>query len=308
MKIKDISFNLLARKAGGSRGLCVSIGAFVVRLRTQEKAFLRTFSLLYQDFQISTDELVDFHIDMRRPSGYRRWLKAQVIFSIDGHTPFEPFPLDHAMPLFEWGLNWCIARRAHQYLILHAGVVEKQGKAIIFPALPGSGKSTLSAALGLRGWRFLSDEFGMVRGSDGLLQPIPRPVPLKNESIQVIQDFSPSAVIGPLFPKTRKGTVAHLQSPRISVEQSRQLAKPAMIIFPLYQSGAETTFKSLAKHYAFLKLSSNAFNYEVMGLTGFERVRDIINSCACYNLIYSDLDDVIKQLDAMITQEGSDDL
>lgn len=306
MKIKDISFDVLARIAASSRGLCVSIGSFVVRLRTSEKSFLRTFALLYQDFQLSEDEFSDFHIDMRRPSGYRRWLKAQVVFSIDGHTPFEPFPLDHAMPLFEWGLNWCIARRAHQNLMLHAGVVEKHGKAIIFPALPGSGKSTLSAALGLRGWRFLSDEFGLVRGCDGLLQPMPRPVPLKNESIQVIQDFSSSAVLGPLFPKTRKGTVAHLQPPSVSVEQCQQLAKPAMVIFPLYQARAETDFKTLAKHYAFLKLSSNAFNYEVMGLTGFERVRDIINACACFNLVYSDLDDVIKQLDEMIAKEGGE--
>ena len=232
MKIKDISLNLLARKASSREGLCVDIGPFVVRLRSQEKSFLRIFSLLYQDFQLSADELIDFHIDMRRPSGYRRWVSAQVVFSVDGQVPFEPFPLSHAMPLFEWGLNWCIARRAHQNLMLHAGVVEKQGKAIIFPALPGSGKSTLSAALGLRDWRFLSDEFGLVSGCDGLLQPMPRPVPLKNQSIQVIQDFSSAAVLGPLFPKTRKGTVAHLQPPSTSVEQCKQVAKPAMVIFP----------------------------------------------------------------------------
>lgn len=307
MKIKDISFNLLARKASGNTGLCVDLGPFVISLRTQEKSFLRTFSLLYQDFQLLEDEFIDFHIDMRRPSGYRRWVNAQVVFSIDGHIPFEPFPLDHAMPLFEWGLNWCIARRGHQNLMLHAGVAEKQGKAIIFPALPGSGKSTLSAALGLRGWRFLSDEFGLVRACDGLLQSMPRPTALKNESIQVIQDFSPAAVMGPLFPKTRKGTVAHLQPPSISVEKCKQVAKPAMVIFPRYQAGSDTVFKQISNHYAFIKLSSNAFNYEVMGLTGFERVRDIINSCACFNLTYSDLDDVINQLDQMISKESDND-
>ncbi|NOR79720.1 MAG: HprK-related kinase A [Methyloprofundus sp.] len=307
MKIRDISFNLLARKASSSDGLCVDMGPFVVRLRTQERCFLRTFALLYQDFQLSADKFIDFHIDMRRPTGYRRWVNTQVIFSIDGQIPFEPFPLSHAMPLFEWGLNWCIAHRAHQYLMLHAGVVEKQCKAIIFPALPGSGKSTLSAALGLRGWRFLSDEFGLVRGCDGLLQSIPRPVPLKNESIQVIQDFSSSAILGPLFPKTRKGTVAHLQPPSASVEQCKQVAKPAILIFPLYQAGSETVFTEISNHYAFLRLSTNAFNYEVMGLTGFERVRDIIDSCACFNLVYSDLDDVINRLDEMIEKESSDD-
>ena len=308
MKISEISFNALFRKARDNNGLCFDIGSFVVRLRTQEKSFLHTFALLYQDFELSSNALIDFHIDMIRPVGYRRWLKSQIIFSVDGHALFEPFPLSHAMPLFEWGLNWCIARRAHQNLMLHSAVVEKQGKAIIFPAFPGSGKSTLSAALALRGWRFLSDEFGLVRACDGLLQPMPRPVPLKNESIQVIQDFTSSAMIGPLFPKTRKGTVAHMRSPRTSVEQCKQLAKPALVIFPRYQKGSDVLLTEVPKHFAFLKLATNAFNYEVMGLTGFERVRDIIDSCACFNLTYSNLDDVINQLDEMIATDYSNDV
>ncbi len=305
MKIKDISFQVLASKASSRDGVCVDIGSFVFRLCSREMDFLRTFALLYQDFQLVPDEFIDFHIDISRPSNYRRFVKSQVVFSIDGQILFEPFPLNHAMPLFEWGLNWCIAHRAHQNLMLHAGVVEKLGKAIIFPALPGSGKSTLSSALGLRGWRFLSDEFGLVRGHDGLLQPIPRPVPLKNESIQVIQDFAANAVLGPLFPKTRKGTVAHLQPPSTSVEQCKHLVKPAMVVFPLYQTDSDTVFTKLAKHYAFLRLSNNAFNYEVMGLTGFERVRDIIDSCACFDLVYSDLNEVICQLDEMIANDNS---
>ena len=308
MKVKDVSLDELISLAVSSSGLCVQIGPFVVKIRTKEHSFLQTFALLYQDFELAPNDFTDFHVEMRRPFGYRHWLKAQIIFCIDGQVVFEPFPLSHAMPLFEWGLNWYIARRSHQYLMLHSGVVEKQGKAIIFPALPGSGKSTLSSALALRGWRFLSDEFGMVRASDGLLQPIPRPVPLKNESIQVIRDFAPSAVLGPLFPKTRKGTVAHLQPPGSSVEQCQQLARPAYVIFPQYQVDSDTVFNPVPKHYAFLKLASNAFNYEVMGATGFTRVRGIVNACTCFNLIYSNLDDVIKQLDEMIAEDGSHEL
>ncbi|NOQ63327.1 MAG: HprK-related kinase A [Methyloprofundus sp.] len=307
MKIKDITFKQLVEHSSGSKGLCVSIGPFVVRIRTKEKSFLQTFSMLYQDFEVSEGEFVDFHIDMRRPTNVRRWVNAQIIFWVDGIAPFEPFPLDHAFPLFEWGLNWCIGRSAHQYLMLHSGVVEKYGKAIIFPALPGSGKSTLSSALGLRGWRFLSDEFGLIRANDGLLQPMPRPVPLKNTSIQVIQNFETSAVLGPVYPKTRKGTVSHLQSPTASVEQSNKLVKPAMVIFPRYQEGSETIFEELPAHYAFLKLSTNSFNYEVMGLKGFERVRDMIDSCTCLSLTYSNLDDVIDQLDKRLVNESSHD-
>ncbi|CCE23590.1 conserved protein of unknown function [Methylotuvimicrobium alcaliphilum 20Z] len=300
MKISDISFDKLANMASSDTGLCFDIGSFVVRLRTNEKSFLKTFSLLYQDFRLAPDAFIDFHVDIGKPAGFRRWLRPQVIFSIDGRVLFEPFPLSHAMPLFEWGLNWCVARRAHQFLMLHSAVVEKRGKAIIFPAFPGSGKSTLSAAMALRGWRLLSDEFGLVSSQDGLLQPMPRPVPLKNESIDVIRNFSENAVIGPLFPKTRKGTVAHLRATNQSVEQIKQLAKPAFVIFPRYKLASDITVKELPKHYAFLKLATHAFNYEVMGQTGFELVRDIVNSCDCFNLTYSNLDEVISRLDELI--------
>lgn len=302
MKIRDVPFAALVDEARSSAGLCLDVGSFVVRLRARDAGFLHTLALLYQDFNLARNEFVDFHIDMVKPTGFRRWIKPQVLFSIDGNQKlFQPFPISHTMPLFEWGVNWCIARRSHQYLMLHSAVVEKKGKAIIFPAHPGSGKSTLSAALGLRGWRFLSDEFGLIRAQDGLLQPMPRPVPLKNESIQVIRDFAPSAVIGPLFPKTRKGTVAHLKSPDSSVEQCKQLANPALVIFPRFQKDTKMVLKELPKHFAFLKLASNAFNYEVMGLTGFERVRDIINSCDCFSITYGNLDEVVERLDELIS-------
>jgi len=302
VKIKDIPFRQLLKAAHSRAGLCIDFGMCVVRLRSRENDFLQALALLYQDFQVVEGQFIDFHIDMQRPVNYRRWMQAQIVFSINGAKPFDPFPVSHALPLFEWGLNWCIAKQGHHHLMLHAGAVEKNGKAIIFPALPGSGKSTLSAALALRGWRLLSDEFGLVRAEGGLLQAMPRPIPLKNASIQVIQDFEPSVVLGPLFPKTRKGTVAHCQPSTDSAERCKQLVKPAFVVFPQYQADSQTVLEEVLPHYAFLKLASNAFNYEVMGRTGFERLTDIVNSCICFNLTYSDLDHVIARLDGMVSQ------
>ena len=99
---------------------------------------------------------------------------------------WSPFPLDTPLPLLEWGTNYVIATRLFCYLLLHAGVVERGGRAIVMPALPGSGKSTLTAALTLRGFRLLSDEFGVVRLGDARLLRMLRPLALKNESIDVI--------------------------------------------------------------------------------------------------------------------------
>jgi len=303
MKLRQLGLGNLVKQAASKEGVCLDIGAFCVRVKSDEIIFLETLAFLYQDFPIfPSDTFADFHIVIKRPKGIRHYLKPQVIFVTDGQQPFEPFPLSHAFPLFEWGLNWCIARRSHQYLMLHAAVVEKNGKALILPALPGSGKSTLSAALAMNGWRFLSDEFAMIRPQDGKILPIPRPTPLKNASIQVIKDTFLNAEMGPLFPKTRKGTVAHLRPPKQSVEQLKEAVLPELLIFPKFQANTEIQLNPLNKPYVAFKLASNAFNYELMGRTGFELVKNMTSSCRCYNLTYSRFDQVLPLLDDLLMQ------
>ena len=59
----------------------------------------------------------------------------------------------------------------NQFLLLHAGAVERGGGAVLLPAQPGSAKSTLAAALACSGFRLLSDQFGVVSLDDGLCCP-----------------------------------------------------------------------------------------------------------------------------------------
>lgn len=300
MKLGDYSLNSLLKQASSSKGIKFDVGPFTVRLRTKSKDFISTFRDLYLDFPITSPEsLTDFHIDLLPPRNLRRWLRPQITFCVDGQKPFSPFSTSYAMLLFEWGFNWCIARNSQQFLMLHAAVVEKNRKCLILPALPGSGKSTLAAALGLKGWRFLSDEFCLIRPEDGYIIPLPRPTPLKNESIEVIRKFSPDVFIGPLFLNTRKGTIGHLRSQTTSIEKQDETGNPNWIIFPEYQSQSSLTLTPLAKSYTLLKLASNAFNYELHGETGFDLVTNLVNKCESFNLTYGDLNEVISRLNQL---------
>src|SRR5262249_42615700 len=155
--------------------------------------------------------------------------------------------------------NWCISGHAHQYLIIHAGIIERDGRAAILAAPPGSGKSTLTAALINRGWRLLSDELTLIRLDDGMAVPIARPVSLKNESIRVIHQFVLDAVIGPVSADTVKGSVAHLKPPASSVEQANLPSRPHWVIFPKYQAGSSVSLVSAPKPNALLRLADNSF-------------------------------------------------
>jgi len=242
----------------------------------------------------------DFRVRISHGSGLRRFFRQQAIFDLDGQRAFKPLPTNQAYALFEWGLNYAIAQHAHHYLMLHAAVVEKGGGAIIMPGQPGSGKSTLCAALLGEGWRLLSDEFALLSPEDGLLTPLPRPVSIKNAAIDLIRQRMPDAVIGPIATDTAKGTVAHLKAPVDSVRRADERATPAWLVFPEYDSAAsETVLEPLSKGRSLMAAAESSFNYDVLGVTGFETVADLVDRCDCYTLTYHDLDEALARIEAM---------
>ena len=115
MKIGDLSRGDLGEKLA-SNGIRLRIGPFSTHLQTSLPRVVASIQLLYSDFSLEDREgVADFHARLTRPWGSRRWLRPQVFFHVDGKNLFEPFPLALAPPLFEWGLNWCISSRAHQF-------------------------------------------------------------------------------------------------------------------------------------------------------------------------------------------------
>jgi len=211
-----------------------------------------------------------------------------------------PFPEEHILPFLEWGINWCVATQAHQYLMLHAGALEKNGNTLLMPAHPGSGKSTICAALCHRGWRLLTDEIALVRPADLALVPFPRLVSLKNQAIAVFRSFAPNAVLGPEYPKTHKGTVCHVRPPTDSIERSDEIGRARWIVLPQFKTGASLSLQPLDKTQAFIQLTDHSFNYALIGLRGFKAMTALVDACDCYTFEYGgDLEQAVAQLNAL---------
>ncbi len=281
-------------------GLCFRTGPITIRLQSSIAAIADGMRLLYGEYPlVDEDEFIDFHVRFESPRGLRRWYRPQVEFEFDGHRPFKPLPFSQTFPMLEWALNWCIASHYHHYLIIHAAVVEKDGLGVIMPAPSGSGKSTLCAALVNKGWRLFSDELALISLNDGMLVPLPRPVGLKNESIDIIRDFAPQAVISQKAVDTAKGAVAHMKAPTASIQRSAELARPAWVIFPKYEKNAGVSLVQHSKAHACVYLAENAFNYNVLGLDGFRSVSTVVDQCACYDFTYSSLDEAIDLFDSL---------
>ncbi len=285
--------DLRCRMARG--GLYFETGPFVTRLQSPIPPFARSFQNLYAHYPVVDDSrIADFTIQMSGSGGMRRWFRRQAIADIDFPTPFVPMAEAHAQLMFEMGLNWAVASRTLRYLIFHAAVVEKNGRAVIIPGMSGQGKSTLCAGLIHSGWRYFSDEFAMIDFDDLSLIPYPRPLSLKNQSISVIRDHFPEAEISNSLTDTPKGTVAYIRPAREMMSRVGERAQPAAIIFPNYQPDSEAEAYPLKLAEAFLVMTMSSVNYDRFGETSFDALSKLIDQCGVYNIHYPDLKTAIQ--------------
>lgn len=284
-------------------GLVLGIGPFAFRIKSPIDSVQEGVHGLYGEYPLlRQDAFADFEVLIEPTGGLRRWWRPQAVFRFDGGEPFAPLPLTHAYPLLEWAMNWCVSMHVQQYLLLHAAVIEKNGYAMVLPAPPGSGKSTLCAGMIHRGWRLLSDEMALIALQGHLVSPFGRAVSLKNQSIDIIQRYAPEAVFSPTVHDTHKGSVALLRVPTEQVRRIHEPAKPRWVVFPRFVAEAQASLTLRSKAQSMLELGRNSFNYMVLGRTGFEGLSRVVEACDCYDFQYSRLDDAVAIFDALAAE------
>lgn len=269
------------------------IPPFVVRVRSPFRAVHDHLERFYGDHpRASADEFIDFDLELSAGPGLRRHWKPQARFLMDGAEPFFPLPAGQAAPMFEWGLNWCVAQRALGYLVMHAAVVAgPDDRAVMMPGFPGAGKSTLCASLTwVEGWRLLSDELAILDPATGLLMPHPRPISVKNQSIDIVGAF-PGARLGPIYRDTRKGDISHASCPAASARAAHVPARVGWVVFPRFDRACEPQCEEVSRAEAFALISEQSFNRERMGDTGFEALCALLTGARCYEIRYGSTKD-----------------
>jgi HprK-related kinase A len=287
--LKQLAKDDLTRRLAQGK-LALRIGPYIYNIQTNLASVAAGLATLYGDFALAEpEEFIDFNIAMLREGLLNRF-RDEAEFRFDHISPFQAIPCGQAYAFLEWGMNWCISVQCNEYLKLHAAVVSRDKTAIVMPGVPGAGKSTLCAALGLSGWRILSDEHAMIPLNTNEVVPICRPVSLKNESIDAISSFSSRAIFGPVSEKTHKGVVVHMKADiHPDCHDPRNLEAKAMI-FPRYTRDEPQRLSRRQRTDSFILAAYHSFNYSLLCEAGFDAMKMLINRVECYDLVYHDLD------------------
>lgn len=274
----------------------------VVRLRTPFSALRSHIDLFYPHAQHAAGRpasFIDLDVRILHGRSLRMGFRRQARFLLDHSEPFLPLPAAQAAPLFEWGLNWALASRPLGYLVLHAAVVAREDAALVLPGAPGAGKSTLCAALSyIDDWRLLSDELAILDPDNGALQPSPRPICVKNASIDLVRKM-PGVQLGPLHHDTRKGTITHAAPPDTAVKARHRSARCRWIVFPHFDANARPSCEEIGHSEAFARIAAQSFNRDRMGETGFGALCRMLADARCFAIEYDSTDharDLIRDI------------
>lgn len=191
------------------------------------------------------------------------------------------------------GLLWRSAINAHPFLFyIHAGVIGAANGCVLFPAAPGSGKSSLTAALTASGFRYLSDEVALVETTEFDVRPMPLAFCAKRSGWDVMARYFPGILDVPTHRRLDNKDVRYIAPPPHSVEHASWRA--SHIIFPRYNADAETRLIPVARADALRRLMDECLALRTrLNREHVQKLIDALSRIDCYALTFSSLDEAI---------------
>ncbi|MGL4303857.1 MAG: HprK-related kinase A [Sphingomonas sp.] len=275
----------------------VRIGPIGFRIGSDWRAPIAQLETLYAAYPKPEDGVPDFTVRLFAARPWRQVVRPAVMIGGDYILPeAAPLPLAQGLLAAEMGMNLQMALGQRHFLLLHAAVVERDGKALVLTGVSGAGKSTLAALLSLRGWRLMGDEFALLDPATGLLHAFPRLVSLKNASVATVAAEVPADRLGPMLEGTPKGTISHLVPDAAALAAMDAPARPALILFPSF--GYDSATRDVAQSEVFVRLTQASTNYVAMGERGFDALTALVQGVPARAIDYPDTDSAIALVEA----------
>lgn len=199
-------------------------------------------------------------------------------------------------------LLWHVNRRAiascPDLCLVHAAVVERDGIGVLLPARMDAGKTTLAAALVLRGHRYLSDEVAVLDPMGGRVYPYPKPLSVDPGSWPLLPELDP-----------RRGSAAdrYLQS-QWQVPAPRVADGPVtvgVVVAPRYVPGRPTTRVRTTGAEMLAHLASQTFGLARDPRGRMAMLADLVRATTCHTLVTTDLEVACALVDELVARAAA---
>lgn len=259
------------------------IGDIPVSVQSVYAPAMRDFAALYSDFELSESPADAIRIEVIR-SENRRVMRRRFEVWGDGEKRAEIWTTRSVLPHIESAINWQIMLYWPRLFQIHAGVVQRNGGGVIFPASPGSGKSTLTTGLVARGWRYLSDEFALIDPESLELRPYPKSICLKHGSFGVLKELGLHRRDRRVYYRSKKGRVVFISPREFGPAAVGEACPLNHIIFVRYQPNTSPSIRRITRADAVLRMTRESFNFMKFRSTGIDLLAKVVRQADCFEL------------------------
>jgi hypothetical protein len=206
-------------------------------------------------------------------------------------------------------LVWQTAVNDHDFFLdIHAAVVGDGERCYLLPATPGSGKSTLTAALVHHGFEYFSDEVALLHGNDLLVQPVPLATCIKDTGVAVLSAYYPRLPELRMHQRGDGKRVRYMPPPAGSTPATGTLRPVGAIIFPLYSPDRPTTLEGIDTMTALQSLMRECLIVDTR--LDRDKVAGLLKWLArtpCYRLSVSNLEEAVRLIQSISSELGQRD-
>ncbi len=196
-----------------------------------------------------------------------------------------------------------LALQQHRYFLeLHAGVVSNGQKCLLLPAAPGSGKSTLTAALVAAGFQYFSDEVALLEEPNLDIRPVPISVSVKSGAFNILTPLHPGLARSAEHTREDFETVRYLSPPAAALRYDPNRTYPAgWIVFPRYSPGVSTELRPIRRADALARMMREILVVaKPLDRRAVRSLVDWIRRVECYELPNSSLDRSVELVSSLL--------
>jgi hypothetical protein len=197
-------------------------------------------------------------------------------------------------------LDWVIldsTRRAvegaHRFLAVHAAAASFDGRAVLMPAPPDSGKTTLVAGLTRAGFQFLGDEVALIEPQSALLHPFLRPLLVERSSMTVLHGLASEL---PAVYERFRGVRYHVAAEDLRTGSIGSPCPVGYVVLPAYRAGSDTSLRSISRATALIRIADQLFSQPGIDKRGLRTLAEVVERARCFELQIGDLATAIREV------------
>lgn len=202
--------------------------------------------------------------------------------------------LDQLAPIVKATVWNAVLRDEAYFLDIHAGVVSDGKRCLLLPAAPGSGKSTLTAALVHAGLEFFSDEIALLEDATLDVLPVPLALCVKDTGIDALASRYPRLRTLAIHRRGDGKNVVYLPPTREQRPAKHEARPVHALVFPRFAQGETTSLAPLPRPAALQALLSQCLRVaQRLDVHRVERLVQWISTLPCYALRHGDTESAV---------------